>query len=90
MDLHWKSNKVKKLVTLVLFFVSIMALTLARAQKQPVFNVNVSVSPELKQSFRKGGRMLLHLNRERVKEPRNASEITIGVTPQDWDPSFAS
>lgn len=31
--------------------------------------------------------MLLHLTNQNEKEPRSKAEVTVGVTPEDWDPA---
>lgn len=70
-------------VLLALLFFS----TLANAQAPVSWKITVSLSPELKQSFRQGGRLLLHVTKQNEREPRNRSEITVGITPQQWDGS---
>ena len=57
------------------------------AQEVSSLQVKIAVSPEMQKSFQQGGRLLLHLTTQREKEPRSKSEITIGVTPQNWNPS---
>ncbi|NQU54804.1 MAG: hypothetical protein HQ522_19965 [Bacteroidetes bacterium] len=57
------------------------------AQEIPFIKATISVSPEMKQSFQEGGRLLLHLKWQSDREPRNRAEITIGVTPENWDPT---
>ncbi len=59
----------------------------AWSQELNALKVNVSISQELKHSFLKGGRLLFHLTKQNEKEPRNKSEITVGVTPENWDPA---
>lgn len=54
---------------------------------QSFVKAEISVSPEIKQSFQNTGRLLLHLTKQNEREPRNRSEITIGVTAQNWNPS---
>jgi hypothetical protein len=56
-------------------------------KESPLLKVKISVATEIKGSFQKDGRILLHLNRQREKEPRNGAEITLGITPQNWDGS---
>jgi len=57
----------------------------AIAQTAVSFKFSVIVSPQMKQQFVKGGRLLLHLTTTNDKEPRSSSQVTIGVTPTDWD-----
>ena len=57
------------------------------AQKIPSLQAKINITPEMQQSFQKGGRLLLHLTKQREKDPRSKSEITIGVTPLDWNPT---
>lgn len=71
-------------------FLWLFLLTAAQgslAQVPVAWKINVAVSPEMKQSFLKGGRLLLHVTKQTEREPRNRSEITIGVTPTNWDGS---
>jgi len=57
------------------------------AQKIPSLQAKINITPEMQQSFQKGGRLLLHLTKQREKDPRSKSEITIGVTPFGWNPT---
>ena len=54
-------------------------------QKIPFAKAKISVAADLKASFQKGGRIILHLSRQREKEPRFKSELTLGMTPEHWD-----
>ena len=74
-----------RLKSAILFLVFCLILFFANAQEVPFLKANISVSPEIQKSFIKGGRLFLHLTRQREKEPRNSSEITFGVTPQNWE-----
>ena len=56
-----------------------------QSQESPLMKINISVAPEMKGSFQKDGRLILRLNRQRGSEPRNNAEITIAITPQNWD-----
>lgn len=56
-----------------------------QAQIPVSWQVRVSVAPALRQSFLKGGRLLLHVTKQKEREPRTRSEITVGITPQNWD-----
>jgi S-formylglutathione hydrolase FrmB len=76
----------KKLIFTVLFLLTFSALSAYTPQKSPVLQAKISVSPEIRNSFNKNGRLILHLTKNRGKEPRNGSEITIGVTVHNWDP----
>lgn len=49
-------------------------------------NISISVSSAVKSSFVSGGRLLLHITKQREKDPRSKSEITIGFTPPNWNP----
>ena len=73
------------LVSLYIALVSMAAP--AKAQGPISLKASISVSPEVKQSFIKGGRLLLHLTNQIEKEPRSKSEVTVGVTPENWDAS---
>ena len=57
------------------------------AQKIPSLQAKITITPEMQQSFQKGGRLLIHLTKQREKDPRSKSEITIGVTPLGWNPT---
>lgn len=73
---------------IVLLFTAILAPFLsAQAQETFACKVSVTVSPAMQQHFSKGGRLLLHLTSQNEREPRNRSEFTIGVTPENWDGS---
>lgn len=52
----------------------------------PLLHFEILVSPTAKQLFKPGGRLLLHITKQNEKEPRNSSEITIGITPENWSP----
>lgn len=54
-------------------------------QHKPSIRVYVALDPALQVSFQPGGRLLLHLTQQMEKEPRNRSEVSIGVTPVQWD-----
>ena len=62
---------------------------LVNLSAQDNFNikVKVSVSDAVKNSYKKGGRLLFHLTSQTDKEPRSNSEVTIGYTPENWDPN---
>lgn len=55
------------------------------AQNKLDFKIPVSVSTQMQSNFKTGGRLLLHLTIQSEKEPRSKSELTIGVTPKNWD-----
>lgn len=55
------------------------------AHELPFIKVKISVSPEIKNSFVKDGRLILRLTKARGKEPRKGAEITIGATALNWD-----
>jgi len=74
-------------ITSFLIFCFSMVVVSAPAQETPSLQVKIAVSPEMQKSFQQGGRLLLHLTSQREKDSRNKSEITIGVTPQNWNPS---
>jgi len=76
-------NGIKKVLTVSLILVS----HLVQGQQAISLKVKVDVSPDVKASFQKGGRLLLHLTNQHEREPRSRSEVTIGVTPEDWDAS---
>jgi hypothetical protein len=72
----------------VLFLICLlMAISSVNAQETISIKVRVSVSPEMQQHFLQGGRLLCHITSQIGKEPRSNSEVTIGVTPADWNRS---
>ena len=75
--------KIKSLLLLQLLLVGFINNTIA--QNDLSFKISVSVSPQMKEQFLKGGRLLFHLTSATDKDPRNKSEVTVGVTPSDWD-----
>ncbi len=74
-----------KLFIAVMIFASGAGSVVSTAQELPELKVKVSVSPEMKASFIKGGRIILYLTRQANKEPRNGFDIVSGVTPHHWD-----
>ena len=76
----------KRVTFLLICCLSFFSITVW-AQKAPSLQVQIAVSPELQQSFQKGGRLLLHVTTQREKEPRSKSEITIGLTAMNWNPT---
>ena len=74
-------------ITSLLIFCFSMLFVSSWAQESPSLQATIAVSPEIQKSFQQGGRLLLHLTSQREKGSRNKSEITIGVTPQNWNPS---
>jgi hypothetical protein len=72
-----------------IFFISFFLLYLiaSNGQESVSIKISISVSPEMQSSFQKGGRLLFHLTNQNEKEPRSHSEVTIGVTPDSWNPS---
>lgn len=68
----------------ILILVSLLVCNLAHAQQSFTFKITVEVSDEMKASFTPGGRLLVHVTNQKEKEPRNKSEFTIGVTPDNW------
>lgn len=73
-----------RIISVFLFF---CLFAVASAQQAPVLKVKISVSPDMKTSFIKGGRIILYLTRQVHKEPRNGFDIVVGVTPGNWDSS---
>lgn len=69
-------------LTILLFFVQF-----GFAQKNTHLKVSVTLSKEMQPYFTKGGRLLLHIDRQSKKEPKNKLEATFGITPNDWDGS---
>jgi enterochelin esterase-like enzyme len=70
---------------LILFLLSVQKNGFT--QVIPEIKAEIAVTPEMRQAFQKGGRLILHLTKKREREPRSHSEITIGVTPENWDAS---
>ena len=77
-----------KILTKTFLFISLFMISgLVIAQELPFRQVKISVSPELRPSFLKDGRLLLYFSTKGGKEPRFSSEVTIGITPSGWDSS---
>ncbi len=70
----------------ILFGFLLLAFTFsATAQELPFSKASITVSPAMKQSFVKGGRLFIHITKLNDKEPRAHSEITIGITTNNWE-----
>ncbi len=74
----------KKIETITLLLLLSIVFSGAKAQEVPFSKAEISVSAEVKKSFEQGGRILLHLTKQREKEPRLKSELVIGLTPANW------
>ena len=76
----------KKIAVLLLL---IVLITQQGCKTPDSFSVDakISVAPEIRDSFLKGGRLILHLTLQKGKEPRTRSEITFGTNAGNWDPS---
>ena len=73
---------------IILFLICfLMEISCVNAQETISIKVRVSVSLEMQQHFLQGGRLLCHITSQNGKEPRSNSEVTIGVTPADWNKS---
>ncbi|WP_229250450.1 alpha/beta hydrolase-fold protein [Emticicia aquatilis] len=57
----------------------------AHAQEAISWQVSIGITPEIRKSFIKGGRLILHVTKQHEREPRLWSEIAFGVTPQNWE-----
>ena len=77
----------RRLNKLLLLFPFLSIPFLLSAQELPFLKAKITVSPEVRPLFVKGGRILLYLTTKSGKEPRHNSELTIGYTPLNWDPS---
>ena len=77
-----------KLICTVLILLLSNLISTTRAQDIPPLKVIITVSPQIRQSFLTGGRLILHLTKKREKEPRYGSEITLGKTIQNWNPDL--
>ncbi len=75
------------LLTNLLFLLIFSISPDSEAQELPFRSAKISVAPELQKSMTKGGRILLHFTKQNLKEPRQSSDFTVGVTPQNWDGS---
>lgn len=80
-----------KRLRIILFFLPFPLLLMqpVNAQTPATISVSVAISPAVKNDFQPGGRLLLHITRQKEKDPRYRSEITIGVTPEHWDASHS-
>ena len=73
--------------TQILLLLTLLNLSIIAVAEVPVIRAEISVSPEMQPLFQKGGRLILHLTGQHQKEPRSSSEVTIGLTPEDWNPA---
>ncbi len=71
-------------ITSLLLCLCLSGLMHVSAQDKLNFKVNVKVATEVRALFKKGGRLLFHLTKQKEREPRSRSEVTIGVTPENW------
>ena len=69
----------------VIFLFLILICNLLHAQETISWKLSIAITEEIKQSFIKGGRLILHVTKQHEREPRLRSEITFGVTPQNWE-----
>ena len=76
----------KKQVCIILILLVFTIKSPSMGQVSPCLKAEISISPEIKQSFQNSGRLILHLTKRRDREPRNGSEITIGKTILNWNP----
>ena len=76
-----------KLIIPILLSSLISMVSVLKAQELPFLKAGVSVSTEMRPEFVKGGRLLIYMTTEAGKEPRRNSDLTVGITPQNWDPS---
>lgn len=73
-----------KRVNLIFLFL-ILISNLVYAQETISWKFRIAITPEIRQSFIKGGRLILHVTKQHEREPRLRSEITFGITPQNWE-----
>lgn len=78
-----KNREMKKLFTVM----ALLIAGLISAQNKPSVKITVSVSPEIQKSFQKGGRLIFHITNQNNREVKPKSDATIGVTPDNWDPT---
>lgn len=55
------------------------------AQTLPFSKIQVTIAPELRATFTRGGRLFLHLSSTKEREPRFRPEVSIATTPAHWD-----
>jgi S-formylglutathione hydrolase FrmB len=69
------------------FLIILFAFTveIVNAQTPVSIKLTVSVSPEVKNLFMKGGRIMLHLTNQNNWEVKPKSEATVGITPENWE-----
>jgi hypothetical protein len=54
------------------------------AQSLPFSKIQVSIAPEVRSTFKEGGRLFLHLSATKEVEPRFRSEINFAATAHHW------
>lgn len=75
----------KTLLTKSLFVLFVTSSLLLEAQDKPLWRAQIAVTPELQRSMASGGRLLFYFSKQKLKEPRQSSDFTVGFTPQNWD-----
>ena len=78
----------KKVFCTLIFLLTCTVLSVSAAKDFPVLQAKILVSPEMRKSFQKSGRIILHLTKKKEKEPRFGSEITIGTNAENWSPEI--
>ena len=77
---------INKLVCQFLIVPCAFASLSLKAQAVISFKAAISVDQKIRELVRENGRLILHLTKNRGREPRNGSEITIGKTAVNWNP----
>ncbi len=74
-------------LSFILFLSFLSFSSVANGLELPFLKADISVSPEIRPLFIKGGRLILYITRQQNKEPRNGFDFIVGVTPKNWDGS---
>ena len=74
-------------IRLLVFFAFLIFPAFIKARELPFSKANIFISTNVKNSFLKNGRIILHLSKQNENEPNSRIELKIGVTPLNWDGS---
>ena len=69
------------------YFFALLILIAGQSHSQDVLTIKlaVTVAPEMQPYFMNGGRLLFHITKQHERDPRSRSEISLGITPENWN-----
>jgi S-formylglutathione hydrolase FrmB len=74
-----------KSLSFLLIILIVFTVEIVNAQTPVSVKLTVTVSPEVKNLFMKGGRLILHITNQNNREVKPKSEANIGITPENWE-----